>query len=322
MMLSPHIKILISQKKYSKLLSSDIFTPIQTGCALTPTRFHGMLHDDEGENISQLNAFFCELTAIYWAWKNYDKLGAPDYIGFMHHRRHFIFNEHPQATTPPGYVEFQAWDADYLRACSLCDAEVRQMLVGYDAIIPKPIRVGRVYDQYAQCHRIADYDLALQLLHARHPEMQALAEQYNRGLLSYAWLMGIYKKEVFFRYCEWLFGLLLELYPRLHLTEADPYQARACGFIAERLTGMYFLKLRQEGLRMRELHVSLVHRTEALYLPELHMPPGLSRTLALMARKNRLRLQYCYYSLKYALSRKPKHLTHLRLIKETLHNHI
>ena len=30
-----------------------------------------------------------ELTALYWAWKNYDKLGNPDYIGLMHYRRQF-----------------------------------------------------------------------------------------------------------------------------------------------------------------------------------------------------------------------------------------
>ena len=40
--------------------------------------------DDTGENISQLGSKLCEFTTIYWAWKNYNKLGNPDYIGFMH----------------------------------------------------------------------------------------------------------------------------------------------------------------------------------------------------------------------------------------------
>ena len=46
-----------------------------------------MIGDDTGDNISELNRNFNELTAIYWAWKNYDKLGNPDYIGLAHYRR-------------------------------------------------------------------------------------------------------------------------------------------------------------------------------------------------------------------------------------------
>jgi hypothetical protein len=33
-----------------------------------------------------------ELTAIYWAWKNYNEIGNPSHLGFMHYRRHFLFN--------------------------------------------------------------------------------------------------------------------------------------------------------------------------------------------------------------------------------------
>lgn len=52
-----------------------------------------MIGDDTGDNISHKNSSYNELTAVYWAWKNYDKLGNPDYIGLMHYRRHFIFRE-------------------------------------------------------------------------------------------------------------------------------------------------------------------------------------------------------------------------------------
>ena len=51
-----------------------------------------MIGDNTGDNISKLNSHYCELTAMYWAWKNMDKLNNPDYIGFMHYRRLFNFN--------------------------------------------------------------------------------------------------------------------------------------------------------------------------------------------------------------------------------------
>ncbi|EAQ58275.1 putative glycosyl transferase [Campylobacter jejuni subsp. jejuni 260.94] len=47
--------------------------------------------DDTGDNISDKNRFINEFSAIYWAWKNYNQLENPDYIGFMHYRRLFYF---------------------------------------------------------------------------------------------------------------------------------------------------------------------------------------------------------------------------------------
>ncbi|HBK6302481.1 TPA: DUF4422 domain-containing protein, partial [Campylobacter jejuni] len=103
---NPSIKILVGYHKPAELLKDDILTPIHLGRALATEASkdgniskddykwmcENMIGDDTGDNISYLNRCLNELTGIYWAWKNYDKLGNPDYIGFMHYRRHFIFD--------------------------------------------------------------------------------------------------------------------------------------------------------------------------------------------------------------------------------------
>ena len=86
------VKIFIAYHKDAQRIKSDILTPIHVGRAIAPeivkNQLQDMIGDDTGDNISYKNPNYCELTALYWAWKNCDA----DYIGFMHYRRHLSFN--------------------------------------------------------------------------------------------------------------------------------------------------------------------------------------------------------------------------------------
>ena len=78
-----NIKILVVTHKKYWMPKIEMYLPIQVG--LINKNDLGYLKDNTGDNISYKNPNYCELTAMYWAWKNIDV----DYIGICHYRRYF-----------------------------------------------------------------------------------------------------------------------------------------------------------------------------------------------------------------------------------------
>ena len=78
------IKIIIASHKKYQTAEEEMYVPIQVG-AEGKEKIEGYIQDNTGDNISTKNPYYCELTGLYWAWKNLDA----DYIGLVHYRRYF-----------------------------------------------------------------------------------------------------------------------------------------------------------------------------------------------------------------------------------------
>ena len=76
------VKIFSTQRtaKKADLFDCKSIIPVRGGAVFDTTDGGGMLGDNTGDNISEKNRTFCELTTQYWAWKNVDA----DYYGFCH----------------------------------------------------------------------------------------------------------------------------------------------------------------------------------------------------------------------------------------------
>lgn len=203
----------IFDKPVEDVCLSRHIQPIQAGAALTERRI-AKLADNVGVNISYKNRQYCELTVLYWIWKNTET----PWVGLCHYRRQFI----------------------------LSDEEIEMLpQTDIDVLLPVPsICQPSVGDNYKERHSRQDWEHLLEVVRNKYPEFYDLAIQLWEspyfGNLYYTCNMFIMKKEILNDYCNWLFPILLEM-EQFGGQKEDPYQNRYLGFISERLMSLYFV---------------------------------------------------------------------------------
>lgn len=264
------VKILVTYKDRHKIIKSDIITPIQTGRAIADEIFEDMIGDDTGENISVRNHKYNELTAQYWAWKNYDKLDNPDYIGFMHYRRHFMFDDINTDEFPKSYLnqcEFEYADDEYLQHIS--DKNIIKCLGQYDCIIPKIFDVQtlnkkNVREQYGNVpeQKIEHFDTMITIAKVLRPEYTKEIQEFITGSKQYICNMFVLPKKIFFEYCEFCFPILFEVERQIEIDETNHFSSRVLGYFGEMLFSIFMLKkLKNNQLRIKESDVSILKNT-------------------------------------------------------------
>lgn len=182
---------------------------IQAGAALTDARICD-IRDDSGENISDKNRQYCELTALYWIWKH----GQSDYVGLGHYRRHFELTE------------------EQLRKLAVSDIDV---------VLTIPMFVSpNVLEVYRRDHVGEDWDVMCSAVRVLCPEYLPALKSVENSQFYYAYNMFIMRREILDNYCSWLFPILSYCEGHCQKKE-DSYQDRFIGFLAERLLSVYFL---------------------------------------------------------------------------------
>lgn len=130
-----NVRILVCTHKEGPVRDDDIYMPVQVGKSASTIDL-GCQGDDVGDNISGKNKTYCELTGLYWAWKN---LKDVDYIGLCHYRRYFDLS-------PKKYIfkhiesDSITWECFVKTPSTLDFADV---FTQYDVILP----TARVFDR-------------------------------------------------------------------------------------------------------------------------------------------------------------------------------
>ena len=238
------IKILVCYHKLGRLIGNKFVLPILVGtknishnilsafCNKAKQRQVSYFRDDIGDNISHLNPNYCELTAIYWAWKNL----KADYCGLFHYRRILNFAPPPHILNNIPLLKFILSNR-YIKPKYLVKACQEA-----DIILPTPISEKfTIYENYASYHYKNDMDLCIQYIQQKYPYMQDILKK-TLHTPQFSWHtcnIFVMRKDLFNEYCEWLFDILFAIAPRIPTHSYDKYQVRVFGFLSERLLNVW-----------------------------------------------------------------------------------
>lgn len=230
------IKIIIATHKKYQMPKDDIYLPVHVGAE--GKQSIGYVTDNTGDNISSKNAFYCELTGLYWAWKNLDA----DYIGLSHYRRHFTCARKIPKT------ENEKFDI------LLNKEQVEKLLENTSIILPKKRKyyIENLYDHYRHTMYIEPLDETRKIIEEQCPEYLKEFDKLHKRTSAHMFNMFVMKKEYLDKYCEWLFKILFELEKRIDSKQYDSFHARYLGRISELLLDVW---INTKNLSYKEIEV-------------------------------------------------------------------
>ena len=236
---SLNIKILIAAHKKYWMPNDPVYLPLHVGAEGKPDL--GYTKDNTGDNISAKNPNFCELTGLYWAWKNLDA----DYIGLVHYRRYFTRKE--------------VHDIEAKKSQILTGKEWEQILTKYLVVVAdkRKYYIESNRSHYNHAHHPEGLDVTEQILGEKYPDYISAFNTVMSRTWAHMFNMFVMRRELFDQYMTWMFDVLFELEKRVDITGWDVYESRIYGFVSELLLDVW---LERNQIDFREQNVSFMER--------------------------------------------------------------
>ena len=213
-----NIQVIVATHKPYAMPADDMYLPLHVGAEGKESI--GFTGDNTGDHISEKNATFCELTGLYWAWKNPEA----DYIGLAHYRRHFGGSK---KGAPMERV--------------LTGAQAARLLEGKDGLLPKKRQyyIETLYSHYAHTCHVEPLDLTGDILREKYPAYVPAFERLKERTGAHMFNMFILRRDHLDAYCTWLFDILFELERRVDASQYDSFHARFFGRVSELLLDVW-----------------------------------------------------------------------------------
>lgn len=261
------IKIIVCYHKDSCRIQDDVYLPVHVGKATSNCDL-AIQGDNDGENISYLNNLYCELTGLFWAWKNLDA----DYIGLCHYRRFFTFKRNRlkvlfKRILNLGMAIFLLFgrrvdrmfydqieissESELIKQVELFKIKVSKILntkEGPKIFAPAPVNflfesVRNNISSVAGQHHL---DILKNILNDKFPEYLPYYEKTIKSNRLYYANMALMEKSIFNEYCNFIFTLLDDhretiITTGLYNSLSEGSLKRLSGYLGELLTSVFLL---------------------------------------------------------------------------------
>lgn len=214
------IKIIVATHKKALMPTDGCYLPLHVGREGKPDL--GYTCDNTGDNISARNPSFCELTGVYWAWKNL----KADYVGLVHYRRYLSCRRKP-------------WKFEEIMSTQDFEAKLQKA----DVIMP-PKRyyvIETIRSHYCHTHDIMHLEVTREVMKGLTPEYIEAFDNIMDRRSCHMFNMFVMKRELFDAYCAWLFPLLFAIDERVDSSAMSPFDTRWVGRVAEMLLDVWLL---------------------------------------------------------------------------------
>lgn len=231
------MKIFVAMHKYVNIdINNRLYVPILVGNNKKEKKID-ILSDDTGDNISKKNTNYCELTAVYWIWKN----SKEDIVGLCHYRR--FLSKKFFSSNSKYYINEDDLREDFNN--------------GYNVILPKKFfYYKKIKDSFNIAPNKNDMKIVKESIERLYPDYLKDLDKYFNSNSSYLCNVIVTKKEIFDEYCEWLFDVLADVEKNMDKETYinDSYRKRMFGFLSERLLNIW-LYHNQESLKIKEYYL-------------------------------------------------------------------
>lgn len=236
------MKMFVVTHKQTEIPRKKNYVPIVVGN--NQVKYKKMYKDCTGINISEKNSNYCELTALYWIWKNMSNI---EYVGLSHYRRFFSKS---------------FFDKSQKKLLESDDAI--RLLQSNDVILPYP--KGWFDTSVSEWFLCTDgkedalkklRDIILKF----YPEYILDYDDIMNGYMASYYNMFVMSKKLMNQYCDWLFTILFELESQMDLSEYTPLEARIYGFLSERLMNVW---VKHNNLKVKYLFVNEIEKKQSL----------------------------------------------------------
>lgn len=218
------VQVFVATHKVAPKYGDSCYQQIHVGAKNASIFINGSVRDDDAEcNISEKNDIYCELTGLYYVWKN---ISDVRYVGLCHYRRYPSVRE-----------------GLFHKKRIMTENEIINTLQTFDIILPEKTKKNGTVNGYfplgdKSIKEYRPYRLMLPVIRELCPDYEDdFEKEFHLDNMSFGNIM-ICSKEKLDAYCSWLFPILFMAEDNI-VKSGDKIQPRELGYFSEWLLNIW-----------------------------------------------------------------------------------